>query len=255
MVDIPEKSYFKIGEVSKIVGVEPYNIRYWESQFRAIRPAKTKSKQRLYKRRDIETLLKIKKLLYEEGFTISGAKKRLRNLSTGPGLAPPGEAQGQLGMATEERQAYADLLAKSQAEVEECRARVEQLTEDLRITRRECTEKLRVVEAERTEFSRLLKEAEEKIRDLSEQGGDSTKAASADLHRLESERADLMAQLEAVTRERDTANAQHGDSEKLRQVVTEKEQALFEFRRRHDLLINKLEVELRSASEMLNPKP
>lgn len=251
MVDIPEKSYFKIGEVSKIVGVEPYNIRYWESQFRAIRPAKTKSKQRLYKRRDIETLLKIKKLLYEEGFTISGAKKRLRNLSTGQGLEPIGEAQGQLGMATEERQAYADLLAKSQAEVEECRARVEQLTEDLRITRRECTEKLRVVEAERTEFSRLLKEAEGKIHNLTQQDDERSNGVSADLRRLESERAEILKQLEIVTRERDASKTENNDSEKLRRTVTEKEQALFEFRRRHDLLINKLEVELRSASALL----
>jgi DNA-binding transcriptional MerR regulator len=78
---IPDKQYFKIGEVAQIVGVEPYVLRYWETEFKAIRPEKSRSKQRLYRRRDVETALQIKQLLYEEGFRIDGAKRRLRELA------------------------------------------------------------------------------------------------------------------------------------------------------------------------------
>lgn len=75
---IPEKLYFKIKEVSEITGVEPYILRYWESEFNIIKPSRTKSKQRLYRRKDLELILEIKKLLYEDQFTIAGAKKKLK---------------------------------------------------------------------------------------------------------------------------------------------------------------------------------
>ena len=76
-VKIPDKLYYRIGEVGKILGVEPYVIRYWESEFKTVRPIRTKSDQRLYRRQDVEELVTIKTLLYEEMFTIAGAKKRL----------------------------------------------------------------------------------------------------------------------------------------------------------------------------------
>jgi DNA-binding transcriptional MerR regulator len=79
--EIPDKQYFKIGEVAEIAGVEPYVLRYWETEFKSIRPEKTRSNQRLYRRRDVETVLQIKKLLYDEGFRIDGAKRRLRELA------------------------------------------------------------------------------------------------------------------------------------------------------------------------------
>ena len=75
---IPEKLYFKIGEVSEITGIEPYVLRYWESEFKIISPSRTHSKQRLYRKKDLELILEIKKLLYEEKFTIAGAKKKLQ---------------------------------------------------------------------------------------------------------------------------------------------------------------------------------
>src|SRR4030065_159719 len=74
---LPDKIYFKIGEVSEIVGVEPYVLRYWETEFELLKPSKAPSKHRLYKKRDIELLLDIKRLLYTEGFTIEGARKKL----------------------------------------------------------------------------------------------------------------------------------------------------------------------------------
>ena len=78
--DRPEKRYYRIGEVARITGVKPYVLRYWESEFRWMSPAKSRSKQRLYRKRDIETIQLIKKLLYEDRFTIEGARKRLRDL-------------------------------------------------------------------------------------------------------------------------------------------------------------------------------
>jgi DNA-binding transcriptional MerR regulator len=79
--ELPDKQYFKIGEVSRITGVKPHVLRYWESEFRSIRPQKSRTNQRLYQRRDVELLLLIKQLLYQEGYTIAGAVKRLRELA------------------------------------------------------------------------------------------------------------------------------------------------------------------------------
>ncbi len=79
-VEIPDKSYFRIGEVSRILGVEPYVVRYWESEFKTIKPVRTKSDQRLYRRKDVEELVTIRNLLYSEQFTIAGAKKKLSRL-------------------------------------------------------------------------------------------------------------------------------------------------------------------------------
>ncbi len=76
--EIPEKRYFRIGEVSAITGLETYVLRYWETEFPSIKPVRSRSGQRLYKRRDIETILEIKDLLYQKKFTIAGAKRYLR---------------------------------------------------------------------------------------------------------------------------------------------------------------------------------
>ena len=79
MTTIPDKLYFKIGEVSKLVCVEPHVLRYWETEFKEIRPKRANSNQRLYRRIDVETILQIKSLLHEQGFTISGARKFLKS--------------------------------------------------------------------------------------------------------------------------------------------------------------------------------
>lgn len=74
------KRYYRIGEVSRLTGVKPYVLRYWESEFRWMAPAKSRSNQRLYRQRDIDTILLIKKLLHEKRYTIKGARKKLREL-------------------------------------------------------------------------------------------------------------------------------------------------------------------------------
>jgi DNA-binding transcriptional MerR regulator len=83
---LPDRLYFKIGEVARLVGVKPYVLRYWETEFSVVRPGKTRSKHRLYRRKDVETLLEIRRLLYAERYTIEGAKRRLRegNVRTSP---------------------------------------------------------------------------------------------------------------------------------------------------------------------------
>jgi len=76
-VVIPDKLYFKIGEVSALLDVQPYVLRYWETEFDVLKPNKAPSRHRLYRREDVELLLDIKRLLYVEGYTIEGARKRL----------------------------------------------------------------------------------------------------------------------------------------------------------------------------------
>ena len=81
------KLYYRIGEVSDIVGVQPHVLRYWETEFRSIRPQKSSKGQRVYSRRDVEKLLRVKDLLKNQGFTIAGARKRLSE----PGVPAPEE--------------------------------------------------------------------------------------------------------------------------------------------------------------------
>jgi DNA-binding transcriptional MerR regulator len=75
--EIPDKLFFRIGEVSQIVGVEPYVLRYWESEFRGLSPKKSSSGQRMFRKKDVELLLRIRHLLYDRKFTIEGARKVL----------------------------------------------------------------------------------------------------------------------------------------------------------------------------------
>ncbi|MEJ2657661.1 MAG: MerR family transcriptional regulator [Desulfobacterales bacterium] len=76
--ELPDKLYFKVGEVSSIVGVPAYVLRFWESEFKKINPKRTPSGQRLYRKKDVELILWIKHLLYERKFTIQGAKQHLK---------------------------------------------------------------------------------------------------------------------------------------------------------------------------------
>jgi DNA-binding transcriptional MerR regulator len=77
-LQIPDKLYFKIGEVAELTGVKPHVLRYWEAEIASIRPTKNRHQQRLYRQRDIELILRLKDLLYNQGYTIAGARKFLR---------------------------------------------------------------------------------------------------------------------------------------------------------------------------------
>jgi DNA-binding transcriptional MerR regulator len=83
MVQIPDdRRYFRIGDASRILGVEPYVLRYWENEFPQLRPGRASSRHRTYQKKDLELVLEIKKLLYEQKMTIEGAKRCLRNKET-----------------------------------------------------------------------------------------------------------------------------------------------------------------------------
>ena len=110
---IPEKLFFRIGEVSHIIGVEPHVLRYWESEFPALAPRKSSSGQRMFRRRDVDLLLRIKHLLYDRKFTIEGARRALNERRQNAG-ATRRASQGELFPAAnplpEIRQQLAEIL-------------------------------------------------------------------------------------------------------------------------------------------------
>lgn len=112
--DLPDKLYFKIGEVAKLLGVKPYVLRYWETEFSMIRPGKTRTRHRLYRRRDVETLIEIKRLLHQERYTIEGAKRRLKSASRQPDPEPRQQMALPLGERT-----YRETLIRVKRELEE----------------------------------------------------------------------------------------------------------------------------------------
>jgi DNA-binding transcriptional MerR regulator len=94
--EIPDKLYFKIGEVSDLLGVEPYVLRYWETEFAVLSPKKSGTGHRLYRRKDVELLLRIKHLLYEKRFTIEGARQSLVAEAKAPKIRPVKVTQADL---------------------------------------------------------------------------------------------------------------------------------------------------------------
>lgn len=110
---IPEKTYYRIGEVATHTGIKPYVLRFWETEFKMMMPPKSRSKQRMYRRREIETILIIKALLYEERFTIEGARKRLVEIMRGrrsPSDAPTVSPRRELGRLRSELGELRELL-------------------------------------------------------------------------------------------------------------------------------------------------
>lgn len=99
--EIPDKLYFRIGEVAKLAGIKPYVLRFWESEFPGLGPKKSGTGHRLYRRKDVELVLEIKRLLYEKRFTIEGARKVLESKpKREPVKASPSRRQGELFTGT-----------------------------------------------------------------------------------------------------------------------------------------------------------
>jgi DNA-binding transcriptional MerR regulator len=113
-VAIPEKQYFKIGEVSEILNVEPYVLRYWESEFKILKPTRTRARQRLYHKKDLELLMEIKHLLYDEKFTIAGAKKRLQEMKK----QSSAERKSKRGVKAKPREEVEEVLLKPEMALE-----------------------------------------------------------------------------------------------------------------------------------------
>lgn len=94
--EIPDKLYFRIGEVSKLTGLKPYVLRFWESEFSGLGPKKSGTGHRLYRRKDVELVFEIKRLLYDRRFTIEGARKWLEDHNKADRTPPPPKIQGEL---------------------------------------------------------------------------------------------------------------------------------------------------------------
>jgi DNA-binding transcriptional MerR regulator len=108
---LPPKLFFRIGEVAELVGVEPHVLRYWEREFRSIRPTKSAKGQRVYSRRDVENLMRVRELLYREGFTIAGAKKKLQR----SGVEPLEAAEATVGDSSKIREQLLAMRAEIEA--------------------------------------------------------------------------------------------------------------------------------------------
>lgn len=91
-MEVTNKLYYKIGEVCEITGIEAHVLRYWESEFPVLHPLKNSAGQRVYRQKDIELVLRIKRLLYQDGFTIAGAKRQIRESLAGHRPVPEPEA-------------------------------------------------------------------------------------------------------------------------------------------------------------------
>ncbi|MDB5215541.1 MAG: Transcriptional regulator, MerR family [Myxococcaceae bacterium] len=111
--ELPSKLFFRIGEVATLVGVEPHVLRYWEREFRSIRPTKSAKGQRVYSRKDVENLLRVRDLLYRDGFTIAGAKKRMQRPTATSAATATNAASSQASLFAE-----ADVEAEAAADVE-----------------------------------------------------------------------------------------------------------------------------------------
>ena len=110
---IPDKEYFRIGEVAEIAEVEPYVLRFWESEFPRLRPSKTRTSQRVYSRRDVSLVLKIRDLLYEEGYTIVGARRQLGRASGGRPVEVPARTRAMLDRVRKEAEELLRLVDAS----------------------------------------------------------------------------------------------------------------------------------------------
>jgi DNA-binding transcriptional MerR regulator len=116
-LQLPDKLFFKIGEVAQIIGVRPHVLRYWETEFAALRPMKTRGAHRVYRRRDVELAMLVKRMLQDEGLTIAGAKRRLREIdrerepSTSSGPAASGAPPAPKVEAAQWVSVRADMLA------------------------------------------------------------------------------------------------------------------------------------------------
>jgi DNA-binding transcriptional MerR regulator len=118
------KLYFRIGEVAELVGVEPHVLRYWEREFRSVRPTKSAKGQRVYSRRDVESLMRVRELLYKEGFTIAGARKKLQRSGVEPDLAEE-------ATAAEAQAAEAEAEPEAPSRLERTRAQLLAMRKDI----------------------------------------------------------------------------------------------------------------------------
>jgi DNA-binding transcriptional MerR regulator len=137
---IPDRLYFKIGDVAKICDLETYVLRFWETEFPQLKPNKSGTGQRLYRRRDVELVLEIKRLVHGEGYTLAGARQALSQIQHGRRMEPKREPQTALTMPMVENKTGADHLAATigrvRAELREIAAQLAAPVADAPLRRR-----------------------------------------------------------------------------------------------------------------------
>ena len=116
---IPDRLYFKIGDVARICGLETYVLRFWETQFPQLKPNKSGTGQRLYRRRDVETALEIKRLVHAEGYTLSGARQAMEATQRRGKLRVEPQSNLPLGEFDKNRDAMAEAVGRARAELRE----------------------------------------------------------------------------------------------------------------------------------------
>jgi len=124
--EIPDKLYFRIGDVAKLAGIKPYVLRFWETEFSALGPKKSGTGHRLYRRKDVELVLEIKTLLYEKRFTIEGARKHLESRGKMQPVAVPAAPK------TRKSRAQANLFDSSDAAIDVVRKELQELLKMLK---------------------------------------------------------------------------------------------------------------------------
>ena len=209
-LEIPDKKHFKIGEVASILDVKPYILRYWESEFSSISPRKTSGRHRMYTRDDIELLATIKSLLYDQMFTIAGARKRLEELAQeqggpmaalfaeepGVGMGSALEGAEQLG-ASQELEQLRVANNSLRGQLEEAESNLEATSMALHDVQMAHNEALNHVGILEQELSRVEGEATEPLREENERLSERVSSLEAELDLLVAERDALREALEA----------------------------------------------------------
>jgi DNA-binding transcriptional MerR regulator len=157
---IPDKTFFKIGEAATLAGVKPYIIRYWESEFRALKPSKTKSQQRLFRQKDIELLLVIRTLLYEHKFTTEGARQKLKELSDAG--RTPRDILEQLALGeipTVQNAPLIDVAVETKNESDQLRDELAQANDRLALQKRKLDDIIELLRRERASSAEALTES------------------------------------------------------------------------------------------------
>jgi len=149
VIELPDKQYFKIGEVARLLGVKPSVLRFWETQFPSIQPKKTRSNHRLYTRRHVERVALIRELLYEQKFTIAGAR---RHLAGKRGAGGDG--------------AETDAPAPSRADADRARARLERAEQAAQSAQSAARQATQSHDAAQTRQRKLLDKVRKEVREL-----------------------------------------------------------------------------------------
>lgn len=220
-IEIPDKRQFKIGEVAKLLDLEPYTLRYWEQEFEVLAPAKTDSGQRAYERWDIELLATIRELLYEEMFTIDGARRQLELCRKGePSYLSQTMVDGEPEAPAADEGGGTEVDEKLRGENEQLREDNAQMAEELRELRDSRESLVEQRDALHQKVDRLAEELEE-ARQAAEEAAEWDTAAVEEWKRTAEQ---LEAETEALEKEL------HNSRQKVEQLRSERDQARREAR-------------------------